>query len=365
VRKLVWPVGLCLIAAVAVCGCSTTHALERSAGQSGPPQSKPFGISIYLRENRGAGELYTSALYESYAVNTERFSFTAAQYDRPGGLEYAIPATFGRPVPVQPVGQPAYQPQRDYEIPVAFSRVPGLPGMYDVQLHVADDFGKTGDGRTLVWWQPSASWPVHMWWPDERRGDPNLAALRRRFVGKDVYGYGGVVISCWPQWFKVYSSTTPIRVKAVVRDQGRLEELWTGTMLHWGDEAALHFMANDPVRFVVDSPKVKDVGEGGSGVAAISAPCPAIVLADWQVDLTISTAPPPTLPGDLFASQRIWIGMSRDEVAWRRGYPNEFSEKRALDRETTWRYKDALRDSYSVTFRGDKVASYTSPARPP
>jgi hypothetical protein len=236
--------------------------------------------------------------------------------------------------------------------------------MYDVQLHAAAGFGQTESGAPLVWSYP-VSWPVHVWWPDESQGDPVLAELRRRLIGKNIYGYGGIVIDCDPRWFKTYGATAPIHVTDVQRDRGRLEQLWTGSTTHWGNEAAIHFFAQDPIRIITEIPPVPEIAQGGSNIEGAPARCPAIVLADWQVDATISTTAPPPLPNDPFSSHVISVGMSRKEVAWRLGYPNEFAGKSTMDREAVWQYKDSPLGWFHVTFRDDKVTSFTRPGMPP
>lgn len=53
--------------------------------------------------------------------------------------------------------------------------------------------------------------------------------------------------------------------------------------------------------------------------------------------------------------------MTRADVAWQRGYLNEFGDREQLDRENVWQYLDAPLDGYSITFADDRVVSFTKP----
>ncbi|MBV8170561.1 MAG: hypothetical protein JO219_01375 [Candidatus Eremiobacteraeota bacterium] len=356
-------IGVGVAASASSCGSSSAH-VSKNASQDSVAASPLIAqaVTIDFEETGGVGELRTSGLFGNYSVDPEKFSFTATPHGRRTPAR-TLRVALGKPILVEFAGLPQYQVETDYRIPVRFEP-PDPPGMYDVELHVAKDFGRTSDGAPLEWLHPETSWPVYVWWPDIRT-DFALADAKNRFVGKNVFGYGGIAIGCSSQWFRTYYPTTPIRVKSVIRDRKRLAVLWTGSTVHWGNEAALHFFANDPLRFIVDLPKEKPAGEGGSSAPINNNPCPSIVLADWQVDLTLSTVAPPPLPSDFGASQAIRVGMSRSEVAWRKGYPNEFGEKSALDRNETWHYRDSLLDDYSVTFRNGKVNAFTTGGMPP
>jgi hypothetical protein len=183
-------------------------------------------------------------------------------------------------------------------------------------------------------------------------------------VGKNVYGYGGVAIRC-PNEVWYYSATTPLRVRSIDREHGQLVRLETGTTTHWGGDWAPHFSTLEPLRIVVEKPSARPWGWGGGGQSSSAEPCPTIILADWQVDVTLSLRSPPTMPNDPDKASAIYIGMSRDDVAWRRGYPNEFGDRATLEREETWTYSPDIKDQYTVTFRNNRVVSFTTPPRGP
>jgi hypothetical protein len=54
--------------------------------------------------------------------------------------------------------------------------------------------------------------------------------------------------------------------------------------------------------------------------------------------------------------------MTRDEVMWRAGYPDEFGTAEQLRAQDVWRY-DAGPFSWSVTFANERVVRYHPPAR--
>jgi hypothetical protein len=193
--------------------------------------------------------------------------------------------------------------------------------------------------------------------------DAHLREARQRFAGRDIYGYGGLRIDCG-NWYVDYDPSTSVHVREVVRDTGRTEQLWTGTTTRWFNDDAVHFMAKAPLRFIVEKPAAGTMlTESNSGPPEKF--CPAVVLADWQVDLTITTSPPPALPairGDYPALRK---GMSRLEVAWRIGYPNGYDRLPALRHARTWEYNGGIFDSFTVTFANDRVASFTTPPQMP
>jgi hypothetical protein len=118
------------------------------------------------------------------------------------------------------------------------------------------------------------------------------------------------------------------------------------------------FIAWNPVR-VVFAPT--DATPSGSNyhVGGTSGDCPAMLLADWQADIVLSTSPPPSIPTG--ASPEVKVGTSRDQVAWIRGYPNEVGDRATLRKQAAWRYGTMPMNSSTITFDDDRVASVTRP----
>ncbi len=226
------------------------------------------------------------------------------------------------------------------------------------------DFARSPDGAELKygdWSSADSTLSFNLWWPNQDSTDPTIENVRKEISGKSVYGYGGIDISC-PHWHKMYAATVPIAVHDVVRERGKVE-LWTGSTVHWGNDSALHFFAIDPLRMVVDIPSTKPIALGGSNQpTSDESPCPALVLADFQIDVILSTQPPSREATILLQrSYALSVGMTRAAVAWQRGYPNEFGDREQLDRENVWQYFDGPLDGYSITFADDRVVSFTKP----
>jgi hypothetical protein len=123
----------------------------------------------------------------------------------------------------------------------------------------------------------------------------------------------------------------------------------------------LGFLAYAPLLFLVDPPLQSATAEGASygNIGGMPGPCPEFKLADFQVETKLSLAPPP-FPID--ATQLpIHTGMSRNDVIWTRGYPEELATKAAMLRETVWRYGGAMGQFTTVTFRRDRVVSVYVP----
>ena len=67
---------------------------------------------------------------------------------------------------------------------------------------------------------------------------------------------------------------------------------------------------------------------------------------------------PPPLPAG-YDQFKIAAGMTRAEVARRRGYPQGYSTAAALNVMPVWYYYDGPGDAYTVTFREGRVAAFT------
>ncbi len=201
--------------------------------------------------------------------------------------------------------------------------------------------------------------------PDEAHGDPVLASVRKRFAGRTAYGFGGVVLACEPDWENFYAADVPFVVRDVVRDRGTVT-LGTGTTTAWSPFGESRFDAVDPLRFIVTLPRTKPFGSNGGDGRSVSpgtpsAGCPALVLADWQVDRTITTSTPPRLrfgdPPGRFRDVR--IGEPRAEVAWKLGYPTGFEPLAAVHIAPTWHYDRVMLERFDVSFGHDRVVSVT------
>lgn len=271
-------VGGVFLLAVLACGARpsvvATSNLQTVQAQTSAPATQD--VTIDFRTGAGGLELHASSVGKNYSINPTRLSFTAFPHDKPGSRAHPLVATISTPemVPLIGLGAPPDQRPKEFRMEVTFPRPPGPPGMYDVQLHAAKDFGRTEDGGALELGNQEVLKTILIWWPDESNNDAAIASLRSRFVGKSVFGYGGISIECAPARFKAYYATTPVRVRAVERDRERVAELWTGATTHWGNDAAPHFFANDPVRFIVDLPSVGAASEGGSSIEGGMRPCP-------------------------------------------------------------------------------------------
>jgi hypothetical protein len=192
---------------------------------------------------------------------------------------------------------------------------------------------------------------VQMWWPDRNTDDAALREAQRRFRGRNIYGYGGTVLGC-AHWFYAYKADTPIHVREVLRD------------------TAPHFFAFDPLRFLVDLPEVKSVGAGGSSSSSSESrrsqeACPALMLADWQTDVTISRKAPPFLPRLTGPYPQFRIGMPRSEVAWRFGYPREYAGLATLQKARKWTYDGNPFNSFLVEFGDRGVSNFRRVAQMP
>jgi hypothetical protein len=323
----------------------------------------PQSVAMDLREHDGVLALHAFSFGAAYTIDQSKLSFTARPYDDAQAAQVPLDVTLGPPIYVPPVGAGSPHEQRleEYAMTATFHGPPGPPGMYDVALHAAPGFAKTESGTDLpfgVWNRPKETWHVAMWWPDTRNGDSSLREAQRRFAGRDVYGYGGILIAC-PNWFDTYPADTPIRVREIVRDVGQIEALWTGSTVSGVDEMAPHFFAVEPLRLLVEKPSAEQLSSGGSSGQSVER-CPALVRADWQLVVTISTIAPPRLAPLTGLYPQFRAGMTKDEVAWRFGYPRSFADLATIRSAATWNYDGSPFNTFSVTFRNNRVSSFTS-----
>ena len=357
-RTAAW---LALTAGVITITSFFTHSGQTAAQIRLPPRATNQSVAMDLRVEEGVAQLHAFSL-GAFTLDLSKLSFSAWPYGKLDAAERPVMVSLAAPVSSPNRGAAMLGTAiTEYTMRVEFPKAPGPPGIYDIQLHTAEGFARADDGAPIPFgdWSRSGSqiWRIDVWWPPNPA--QSLESVRKRLMGKELYGYGGVRLSC-PPLFWIYDAHTPVRVRAVERDRGRVAELWTGTPVSGGNDMAPHFFANDPLRIVFDRPSAKPWGFGGGGPAAHEA-CPALELADWQVDVTFSLKPPPdSVPRDLGCGG-LHVGMSREDLAWRCGFPHDIGDRATLDHQKLWSYDSAPPFSFAVTFEGDKISSFTTP----
>jgi hypothetical protein len=316
------------------------------------------GLSLEIRE--GEADLVLTGEADSYRIDPRKLWFTARRRGSAYGEKLPLQVSVGAVSRVPSRDYNAYQRFTSYRMNATLHGPPGKPGLYEVEIHASPGFARSGEGSEVDLATPypgEGPWAI-IWWPDTGGGDPELAQVRRRFVGHDVYAYGGSAIGC-PTWFRRYGASTPLHVRAIARDRGRVEQLATGPTFFWGlDAAQIPFIAVEPLRLVVGLPAAhpNDV-DTLDATDGIQEPCPAMLIADWQVDLLLDTRRPPPGADDLGV---VRLGMSRDEVIWRNGYPSTLGDRSELRRQAVWGYDfGGPGVAYTVTFRHDHVTSFT------
>lgn len=310
-----------------------------------------------LRAGNGTAALYVATFGVHYRLDSSKLWFDARRYGVRGATRHRLAAHFGMPEETAPGGNGSLQTDT---VAVDFGAAPDGPGMYDLYLHEDPGYAVTDAGDALPfgdWGRAPTEWHEYVWWPDTSGDDASLERARASYAGKNVYAYGGSEIGCPPQWANVYSDWgIAIPVHSIVRDSGGIAELWTGAIIHQGNDMALHFFAVSPLRVIVGLPATKAQGSGGSSTAAIGA-CPSVVLADWQLDVTFGTSPPPAAVPP-YPGVRVSPGMSRDEIAWMLGYPNEFGDRATLRAQSVWEYNDGPRDLQRLGFTNDTFTAF-------
>lgn len=309
---------------------------------------------------RGGFEVSVFSFGRPYTIDPSKLHFVI----RPWDATYApkpFAAQVGAPVldRSEEQSQPPQQPGRilSYHLPVVFPSPPARPGMYDVTVDAEPGFTRYDDGTEL----PVGPWGrSDVYWPDEAGADAGLRTARAELQNRTVYGYGGLVVSCHNYTYNTYLADVGVPVRNVERRHDMVEQMWTGSMTSRGNDQAYSFLAVDPLVVHAEYPSTR-WSWGGGGSPDDDAPCPGLTLADpWHIDVTLTTTKPPPLPGG-YDQFKIAVGMSRDDVARRRGFPQGYLTRAALEAKTVWEYDDAPMDQYTVTFRNGRVVSFTVP----
>jgi hypothetical protein len=321
-----------------------------------PPQRASFGLAT----EHNAFVVNVFSFGKKFQADPSKLHFTLLSQDRPGAPAVPLAAKVEAPALVRSFDQ-AQPPgtMTVYDVPFTVP-APARAGMYLLIAKVDPGFARYDDGTELSPGAPTASAAVY--WPDEAGTDPGLQRARAQLVNRTVYGFGGIVLSCGGASFKMYLADVGVMVRGVERQHGTIEREWTGTMSSRGNDSAFWFFAVDSLAVKADYPSAHEFGTGGSSEPAGDAPCPGFTFADpWHVDISVTTLPPPSRLPAGYDQFKIAVGMTRAEVARRRGYPQGYSTRAALDAQTEWDYEDAPMDSYSVTFRNGRVSAYTVP----
>jgi hypothetical protein len=322
-----------------------------------------ISLSLGL-DDRGAMAITASTWGTSVvvALDSSKLRLFARPYDTRGTVarERRMVASIGQArrtrSEIASISEPPHYAQ-SLSVPVNLSGPPGPPGIYDVWVRALDGFATASDGTAVPLEQRTGAFRV--WWPDESGNDRELARLRSELVGRVIYGYGGIAISCRPGWTKFYGASTPVRVRSIERKRGHITWLGTGSRVSDPYVVGVAFIAFDPLSIIVQEPssaRYPPLGTNYSVGGAVK-PCPEFELADWQLDTTLSLHPPPT---GVDLECPLYIGMTRDEVVWTRGYPNEVGMRAALRAESTWQYGPGS-TRYTVTFIRNRVVSFTIP----
>ncbi len=273
------------------------------------------------------------------------------------------------------------------------------PGMQNVVLRT-DDGAARRNGAAVLLGTYAVTSSVHVDVPDPSGDD----ALRRRFAGKTVYGYGPLTLRCGVDAIPYAGLNTQPHTALRI---ARIERIVGGVPLHAGydsSDAAFAFKAIDPLRIVFDPAVRPTIGGASFSYPVPSQSPPAVAVpvvpgpqrtapmtpsplrtynhdmarsimdqikttgcrpldvfaADaWQLERLVTTiAPTPGL-------NSIRLGLTHEQVAQIDGFPSVYAKKADLMRMAEWRYDRPAPFSSVVTFDGDRVVKYQPPGNLP
>ncbi len=209
-------------------------------------------------------------------------------------------------------------------------------------------------------------------------GDPGLATVRRAYVGKRVWQYGGPDVSCEPAPGTSLSFGGPprksLRVRRVLRVARPSDLRLAGGFGRGGGFASDLGDVRSVTPLVVQFEKPKRIymgsASGGEDLlqltdkpnAELLQRCPpfTVLFADaWQLERTYSFTPPPGLN----PRSRL-VGLTRSQYAWREGFPSStFGTKARLLTLNTWKY-DSIPFPITVTFKNGRAVKRDVPRLP-
>jgi hypothetical protein len=211
----------------------------------------------------------------------------------------------------------------------------------------------------------SRSFTDNLYLPAAGNGD--LETMRKRFVGRDVFGIQGVTGTCPDgNTLKSFAATDALRVASVTRLAADTDPV-SGNYESNGEVVGRDFFRVEPLEVVLATGKARPTGSTPSG--SDDAPCPQIrfLVADsWELDRQVSLRPPvdPTWPRvdlDAIRNGKPIVGMTRAMVVAIWGYPSAYGTIDEIDRLNHWNYQQAGPFGHSVDFRGGRVVSVRLP----
>lgn len=163
--------------------------------------------------------------------------------------------------------------------------------------------------------------------------DPHLAGVRRAYVGRRVWAYGGFGLTCSPDPNNYVSSGGTLRASLRVR---RILRVARSMGLGLAGSSGLGgYNAASPGDMMTGTPLVVQYEPRAAPPRA----CPLLtqLLADsWQLPSLVSFTPPPELPR---VRNSNYVGLTRQEYAWLEGYPDAtFGSLSHLLKLRTWKY---------------------------
>ena len=209
--------------------------------------------------------------------------------------------------------------------------------------------------------------------------DSGLSAVRRAYVGKRVWQYGGPELSCEPAPGTSLNFGGPprksLRIRRVLRVARPSDLKLAGGFGRGGGFASDLGDVRSVTPLVVQFEKPKGLGmwgaSGGDDLlqltdqpnAELLRRCPPFteLFADvWQLDRTFSFTPPPP---ELKARANL-LGLTRSQYAWLEGFPSStFGTKARLLTLNTWEY-DSIPFPITVTFEDGRAVKQDVPRLP-
>ncbi len=175
--------------------------------------------------------------------------------------------------------------------------------------------------------------------------DAELRALRKRYLGRYVFGLGAREAACVDGTTEPSAIETPrLRIVAIKRKVGTVE--W----LPLGDYSGFSF---DPLLVVLQKGQATNVAPRGSRRSCSTATITRSGTWDFERFFSLHQPPDPRWPARFRTAHIPMVGMTHAMVAAVWGYPRNVDTVAELVHENEWTY-----DVFdTVRFRGDRVSA--------
>lgn len=197
--------------------------------------------------------------------------------------------------------------------------------------------------------------------------DPTVWALRAKYVGHLVWGFGGLEFADGSAGSG--STRDPLTVAGIYRVEGYAAKIAVGLPQYWRDDRASAFIALDPILVVFRTPENITTP---AGTAPTMRSAYALVSDGWDFERSYSLesirgAHPEwsSATVEAIVDGKVELGMTKPMIAWMFGYPSIYGTVSSIEQLDTWTYDAPTPFQFTVHFRDGVVSKFDPPGTLP